>query len=494
VAEVAAATSLLYRGGYLLHEAREAVEPRDAELAGVLAGWRSERIGGWVARFDETWPHARAAAGDGVEVLLLGHAIDLDQPAAGGDEVARALAEARARSAEAFFAALDGLAGAHLILVRASGRHELVQDATGMEVAAYDTRGAPLVASHDALIAELRGYAVSDFARWWLAHPLVKAGGVYYPGISTRYEEIRILTPNTALDLDERRVRRFWPREPLPAVERDELVERGTADLRAQWPWLLERHRMTVSITAGVDSRLTLASTYGHAARLHFHTYWGYHVRSLVEDRRIATELAGRLGLDHAVFSLIGVPPDPELARVWPRMLAPLPGTTVVDALRRNLPPHDLHVRSNLLELVRAYHGRNHVNRRDEFTPLKLAGLMRTAIANELAPHFAEFCAVAEFTPERKLNVHYTDLFHWEHRMGAWHSLGVRAQKVLHRTHVIFNCRRFLALMLGRPLEERIAADNVWALVRALWPATLEVPVLSHAAPRDGAATRSGTT
>lgn len=112
----------------------------------MLAGWRSLLIGRYVLRVDTSWPHARAAVGD-VEVVMLGHAIDVAAPLADPEQVVRELAEARARSREAFLDHLDRLCGAHVIVVRNGDRYTVVQDATGMETAAYDSAGAPMVSS-----------------------------------------------------------------------------------------------------------------------------------------------------------------------------------------------------------------------------------------------------------------------------------------------------------------------------------------------------------
>ena len=74
---------------------------------------------------------------------------------------------------------------------------------------------------------------------------------------------------------------------------------------------------------------------------------------------------------------------------------------------------------------------------------------------------------------------HYSDLFYWEHRMGAWHAGMVRGLKLSHRTHTLYNCRAILTAMMARPLPDRARAQVVWALMDELWPEVLQAPIYS---------------
>ena len=121
-----------------------------------------------------------------------------------------------------------------------------------MESVFYDITGdVRLVGSHPGLLGELEGYEVSEFARWWLASPHRLAGGEYFPGLETPYTELRMLTPNTQLDLDSGRVERFYPREPIGELPLDEVVGTTGQWLRNQWQWLRANHSVSVSLTGG---------------------------------------------------------------------------------------------------------------------------------------------------------------------------------------------------------------------------------------------------
>ena len=129
-------------------------------------------------------------------------------------------------------------------------------------------------ASHPGLIAELEGYEVSEFA------PVVaRAAGAGSPGASTSRACSR---PTRSCGCS--RPTRSWTSTParralLPA-RRDRRAGASTRSsprrrwLRNQWQWLRANHSVSVSLTAGLDSRLTLAAARDVAARpalLHLH-------------------------------------------------------------------------------------------------------------------------------------------------------------------------------------------------------------------------------
>jgi hypothetical protein len=76
---------------------------------------------------------------------------------------------------------------------------------------------------------------------------------------------------------------------------------------------------------------------------------------------------------------------------------------------------------------------------------------------------------------------HYTDLFYWEHRLGTWLSGLLRGARADHQTFSLYNCRTVLETLIARPLDERNAANVMFALIRELWPELLSVPIFSGA-------------
>ena len=472
-----------FPGGFLVTDGTDLARAvGDAEppgdLIALVEGWRQESIGRYTVRFDATWPVARAVFGQ-TTVLLLGTAVHVDRPELDDDAIASALAVYADHSWDAFLDTLDLLGGAHLIFVRTGGGRTLVlQDATGVEGLCYDVSASTrILASHPALIAELRGYEMSELARWWLDQPVIRAGGYYFPGLLTAFDEVRILTPNTALDLDTLEVERFFPREQMRERRVSDIVAEVAPRLQSQYRRLLADGPVAVSLSGGLDSRLTLAAARDVAHDVRWFTYviWNSGVHQ--NDGAVASELAERFGLTHDLYR---VKRGTTTVPAWERTHRGVQGgDALAGGLLEHFPPGHLHVRSNVLETVRGFYLKNSVNHRKTFDPYTLSRLFRMTVAHEFEPHFEEFGAVTGFGPDALKGLQFSDLFYWEHRMGAWHGGLVRGLKVVHRTHTLYNCRAVLTAMMARPLAERAAATVVWAMMDELWPDVLATRIYS---------------
>lgn len=482
---------LLFPGGFLITAAGDALAFPDAELAALVGAWRATRVGRYLVRYDATW-RASHAAGDGAEVLLLGTAMDLDAPDAGAQEIADGLAAAAGAGDAAFFERLDALVGAHLVVVRRGDTHHVVQDATGMVALVYDLGGPLLAASHPALIADLRGYEISDLGRYWVSRdPTPEAqryklwnGPWHLPGVSTAFERVRALTPNTWLDLETRTVERFWPREPLGILAMDGVVEQVAGHLAAAAAWVAREFpgQITASLSGGMDSRLALAATREVSSQLRYHTYHQGQHPVYRNDLWVAQTLAERLGLEHRAWRLTNYAPTGARAEGWDRTHRGVHGNGAL-AFRYldEDPASQVHLRSNVLETVRGFYTKNPAIRPNVFDALKLSRLFRSSTAEVFAPQLEEFVAVTGFEREAMADLHYSDLFYWEHRLGRWHADVVRSQKVAHDTFVLWNSRRILSLLLARPLEDRFKGKAIHLLIDRLWPEVLDVPIFSGA-------------
>ena len=217
---------LLFKRGYLLTDGNiDFVDSPHVER--VRSTWDKTSTGRFVIHHDPDLPLYVCRDG-GTLVALLGIVVDPVNEIADPGSIVRDLHSCLSRSEEAFFDRLDDLGGRFVLLAETGSGAFCVQDATGTKTLFYDTGPNGLaISSHASLLAELRGYQMSDTSRELIASKDYSTHMCCFPGLYTPYPAVRMLTPNTLLDLADLRVRRFFPRGP---VKKSRLTDEVTAD------------------------------------------------------------------------------------------------------------------------------------------------------------------------------------------------------------------------------------------------------------------------
>lgn len=453
---------LLFARGYLLSSV-PATKP--------APHWRSHLVGHWHLNRD-----SRLAAAfrerDGRSVLLIGNVIDLRGQVSGA-AVADGLLDAWETSRAQLDDALEWLAGRYVVLGQSADEEFLQTDATGMLSASYSA-GERMISSHQNLLAEAAGglersvFGESDWLR--------KRNAYAYPGTFTRFEGVRMLTANTELDLRSFTVRRVGPLESERRTPREVAAE--VLDLmRRQHPFLSRSGGgPLVSLTAGLDSRITTAAMRELAPSSLFFTYEKVYDRKSGSDldRATATELARHLGLQHHGYRLTTASRLPEVEAVLERTTFLTHGRIVAASYLRELPPDRLHVRSNLYEIARGYY-------RSKDRPVVDARLFARILTSNSAPPRAvieAFDEMATTTGIFDVNGYDSlDLFYWEHRIVSWFHKVLLESDIAHDTHTLVNSRVILRLMLSVSAAERLEGAVFDHIVALAWPEAYDLPV-----------------
>lgn len=429
--------------------------------------------------------HARTlvahAAGDGVHVVVLGMAIHQDEPGLSEQAIAEHLLDELSRSERAFLDAIDPLVGRFALLYRTSeGTWKVTTDAIGLRSVYYTVSDAGVFAgSHAHLVWRQRSVRQR--------RPLLP-GRWGYPGAYTPYEDVFLLTPNTLLDLDSGSPERFYPVAPLPVVARDDLVELCLRVGRNVLTNLLARSAVVVSLTAGMDSRVTLALSEPFGDRLRYFTYW--HKPAHDVDVSLARTMADKFGLSHQV--LTGAPlADGRDGAEFQRF---------VYRLRLNsFGSHDLtliplyygafsqwetiHVRSNMYEIGRADFQKKFPvlkptdpERATEYYS-RWAGVRRMAgYTEQIRDAFEDYFTRAQWNDALPY-VDASDLYFWEHRMPTWQSYVLLESDCVFETAILLNSRDVMSKLAGHPVEQRIDKQLYRTLMARVLPELLEYPV-----------------
>lgn len=478
---------LLFKRGYLL---------TDTHFSGrggnrydhILGKWNREPVGGFLLCHDPASACHRAGGG-GAELVLLGTAIDPVNGLPGPGPVVERLHSMYLLSEDSFFDGLDHVTGRFVLFVVTGNRSFVLQDADGTRTLFYDSSdGGFMISSHSSLIAMLKGRMMSRAAGDFIGTAEYVAGRRHFPGVTTPYEGIRMLTPNTLLRLPELQVERFFPREPLlESPVTDELVSELAGLFAAQVDLLAGNHRLAVSLTGGTDSRLTLASTAAVKSDVMCFTYVEDDANRA--DAELAAGLCRRTGITHYIYRV-----DPETCgsdleeymEMWRLATASMRADSqgrISKVLYDRYPADCLHLKSNVSEMGRVSFRRSRTTFMpgivDPFTLARLYGI------NPRNPFvrgsFRDFIDVADFRQDRFFNYDIYDLFHWEHRLGAWQSLQIMDFDTSHDTFILFNNRHILKKMLG---VHRLRNTLHLRLMEHLWPEVLETPFLNDLRPR----------
>ncbi len=434
---------------------------------------------------------SRAADGD-ISIVVLGFLIDPQQPELSNGRLAQDLAGAYRRSEEHFFGRLEELSGRFLIWCHSPGKAFVLQDPAGTRSVVYaDIGNACYVASHEHLIAEcLRRKASAEGKAFAGALQSKRIPVKYFPGTRTLFDGISALTPNTLLDLNTFRPRRFFPRTNLIRRDAESVADEVGTLLSGQLAALSRREVPKISLTSGLDSRTTLAAARKVNAEYFTFCFSPAHR----EDADGAAVLAANLGLKHDVLTGESEPQDDEdfdflqqFHRITSGYRSPVMGL-IARRLSELYPFPHIHVKSNVAEIGHAVYQAKLAMRPRTFNAGMLAKIFF------IAPHspfcisaFQDYITQTSFTKARSFNYEFYDLFYWEHRMGRWQSAAILEFDFVHDTFIPYNHRGILKLLLSVRLNERINGLVQQNIIRNLWPQALKTPIQStrpHSLPR----------
>ncbi|HLT90455.1 MAG TPA: hypothetical protein VKZ85_05850 [Woeseiaceae bacterium] len=423
-----------------------------------------------------------AVAGEsGRPLAILGEAVHPDLPHLDLQGVAHHLAANESERQKE----IDKLVGRFVVLHCGNGHDWRIQtDAIGMRTVFFSISDDGVVAgSHAAAVAE-----ASTPARHREMRPF-KWG---YPGISTPYPLVFRLPPNCELSLTDGRLHRFFPDVPIPETSIQAAwafaFERANATVGA----LARRRDLLVSLTAGLDSRTTLAAIRDNWPHVTFFTYAGGPNDRV--DMQVATALAKALGLRHILVDYS------DRYQANKAVFAAIQQNTfsrhkkkLACAYHSHFGEHKyLHIRSNLLELGRSnlYYKLGRRRRLEEPSTAQamgkvytFAGRLPPGNSSHVAPAFEHYVTASDY--EWSIGkASPWDLYFIEHRMGAWHSGVLLESDVSFDTVIAFNSREILRHFMGVPQEIRCSSPHLRQKLKALLPEVKDIPINPARFPR----------
>jgi hypothetical protein len=415
------------------------------------------------------------------DVVLIGLAVDPEHPQTTESAIAEALHAALASGETAFFELVGRIVGRYAVLFRfGGGSWRVLNDATGLRSVYYAAENAAAVASSHAYLTA-RQTAPRDL----YPRPRTKWG---FPGAYTPYPGVFLLTPNNYLDLGpDLRTTRFYPKAAIPRGTADEAaaecIRVGQCVIRG----LLARGPVAVSISSGIDSRVTLALALEFGRRIRYFTYLFSPANRV--DVAAGENFAKDFGLDHVTLG-----PDHqrpflgagELSARFQQQLAlnsfGSHGTGLIPRYRNCFGQwQHVHIRSNVYEIGRAsfQEKKGHLPPPSSIESMisyyKNWNVFKTADATFVREAFEDYFTRAH-SAEALAHIDAHDVYFWEHRMPAWQSNVILESDCVWETAVILNSRNMLDRFVAIPPAERIENQVYDEVLRRTEPRLLIYP------------------
>ncbi len=373
-----------------------------------------------------------------------------------------------------FFEELDKINGRFAIIYRAHNKPvKVINDACGMRSVFYTKLKSNYYASHPSLLSHAINSSKNKYG-----YLLSKYSSYHLPGNITTYDDVYQLIPNHYLNSSSNSLVRFFPRDDLqPSKDIDLSRKMLSQHLMHQVRQLINKNKLLCSISAGIDSRVTLAATRLHSNEIDYFTYYGGKGESsdiLSVDKNVVSDIALNLNLNHTLFKV-----DQEHSDIARKLQAKIlqeshithQASIALELMNRFGHKNYLHLRSNLLEIGRVFY-RDHYNIKSEQFSLNDAIVCYSEKAkndDEVRTLFEHFFNEVSY---ENLPSGYDpfDLFYWEYRMGIWHSLILLESDLAFDTHILFNSRYFLKELLSIPYDVRKDNRFYLSMCEDNWP------------------------
>jgi hypothetical protein len=455
---------LKYKRGYLICDG--SIEP-------PFKHWGTQKINKYYIYFDPLNETFFKQDGENL-IFILGSMIDIDAATSDKDFIGSKLLSLFNESEEHFFEYLDVLAGRYLILYGTGSHLRILADATGMRTIFY-AKHYNLIGSHCHLLNEYINSKPSSIVNQsWLS----EYTSYHLPGHFTPYEEIFFLTPNTLLEIPEKKIRRFYPRKNIEMKSISEVTNEISRLINVQLNELSKSGmKFLLSLSAGIDSRISLSLTKSYRDKFLYFTYSKANEISrsadiLKVDEEVVSEMVENLGLNHK-FLTIDMESEDEDFKSFSEALYKNAFTNHSHKLAKlyyeNFSDNYLHIRSNILEIGRAFYKKK-VSYPKEMGINEMAKCYAPKAANDekVKNAFSIFYNEVDFG--NIYNYDPYDIFYWEFRMGVWHSQLLLESDVAHDTYILFNARKILDLLLSVPFTDRKENNVFHETIKKNWP------------------------
>lgn len=426
---------------------------------------------------------------EGKTIFVLGYLIDPYQYKANQEDIIGDVLKS-ANSITDVINGFETMSGRFVVILELQNHVYVFNDACGLRQVVYctDKDGKMWCATQALSLAEKQGFSLDREVIEYRNSKVMQAGiaEFWMPNDRTPYREILHLLPNHYLDFTKGKTFRFWPtKQCIAETSVEEGVRIASAILKNTIQAATDRFDLKMSISAGMDSRKTLAATKDVKDRLMYFTHSPIIDRKDAEvrtmllphiplmDVKVPGKLLQKLGIAHHVLEQKMMVDDfrtyYESSATWARETKGHNAYNIYYYLgsETNI------LNSNVSETTQC----NYWLPQSTINGEGLA--IATGLYHPMAiKEFDNWIQGARVACEAAgLNI--LGLFHWEMRAGRWAAAAFSEYDIAHESFTPYNNRYLNRVLLG--ISERYRRNRMWyvglKIIKTLWPEVLSEPI-----------------
>ena len=393
---------------------------------------------------------------------------------------------------DTFYEYVEYLNGRYAILYSNGDKINIINDATGMRSVWYCINKR-IISSHYPLIQNIINESESEMYSLFKeiteeCHHNKKMAPWCLPGDLSPYHNIKMLISNHVLCINDMKIKRFWPNKNIDTIDIKQAALYISDIIKKQAEFLTDKYTIIQSITAGNDSRLSLAAVKNVKDKIIFFVYnllsniknnkiynYSYNQASMIVDYNFAKDVARVENLN-----FIELDCSKELNIKDKNIINSqhyhhhIVG--VLQDYKDKLPQKAIHIRSNLIEIIR----HSYFNYPDDIDDSLSSHMTRWSMYSDCNNYIKTKInkIYEDFIKEQEYNSLYNynigDIFYMEYRMNQWMGGAVLIENdIVFDTIMLFNTRKILSIGMSIPKQYKDRNVLVTEIINILWPELL---------------------
>ena len=418
-----------------------------------------------------------------VHAALIGYIIDSNSPDASNEEVIATLLT-NLNNNQQLFPLTYNFGGRYILIISNTKTNMIFTDATGNRQVFYtDTQATKDLwcASEPGILSKIFKLNLDPAAQSFMETPEFKqCDESWWPGDSSPFSEIRRLLPNHYLNLKNGKCTRYWPEKPLKPKSSKLAAKIVASTMKSLIKGASNRNNMSVSITAGLDSRMVLAASKQVASSMSFMTVRQKHMGLNHADLTLPKRMLSDLELQYSIVDS-NEPIRKSFKYFYSKSVLHSHEKWLRDAQiifdYNNV--EKIAATGSVAEVARLYYPNKLLENREKITPASLASVTKLGNHPFVIKAFERWLNGLGKT----YNYEITDLLYWEQRAGSWLATCQSEFSLVWKDiFTPFNCRALLIEMLCVDRRLRRPPDSIFFkdVIKILWPKLLNYPINPH--------------